>query len=106
MELHHKYEREFAENPSYVHLYRKGHAYHGAHPFYMWYWGENGRQHVGKVIAAGAENTHVPGMLGLGPCRHPQRGHRRGARDHGPQRLHLLHACSAHLDDGRDQLIF
>jgi nickel-dependent lactate racemase len=62
--LGHKYEKEFATNPSYVHLYRKGHAYHGAHPFYMWYWGENGRQHVGKVIAAGAENNHVPAILG------------------------------------------
>jgi hypothetical protein len=30
----------------------------------MWYWGENGRQHVGKVICAGAENNHVPEMLG------------------------------------------
>src|SRR5215467_5131726 len=64
MKLEHMYEREFAENPSYVHLYRKGHAYHGAHPFYMWYWGENGRQHVGKVICAGAENNHVPELLG------------------------------------------
>lgn len=62
--LEHKYEREFAKNPSYVHLYRKGNAYHGAHPFYMWYWGENGRQHVGKVIVAGAENNHVPALLG------------------------------------------
>jgi hypothetical protein len=60
-----KYEQEFAENPSYIHLYRKGNAYHGAHPFYMWYWGENGRQHVGQVIAAGAENTHVPEILGF-----------------------------------------
>jgi hypothetical protein len=64
MKLEHKYEREFAKNPSYVHLYRKGNAYHGAHPFYMYYWGENGRQHVGKVIAAGAENNHVPAIMG------------------------------------------
>ncbi len=64
MVLEHKYEQEFATNPSYVHLYRKGNAYHGAHPFYMWYWGENGRQHVGKVIVAGAENNHVPELLG------------------------------------------
>ena len=26
----------------------KGNAYHGAHPFYMWYWGETGRQHLGQ----------------------------------------------------------
>ena len=57
MKLEHKYEREFAKNPSYVHLYRKGNAYHGAHPFYMWYWGENGRQHVGKVIARAPRTT-------------------------------------------------
>ena len=64
MALHMKYEREFAQNPSYVHLYRKGNAYHGAHPFYMWYWGENGRQHLGQIIAVGTENTHVPELLG------------------------------------------
>ncbi len=62
--LRDKYEREFANNPSYVEMYRRGNAYHGAHPFFMWYWGENGRQHVGNVIAAGAENAHVPAMLG------------------------------------------
>jgi hypothetical protein len=59
-----KYEREFAENPSYVHLYRTGHAYHGAHPFFMWYWGENGRAHYGKIIAVGADNEHVPRLMG------------------------------------------
>lgn len=64
MVLRHKYEEEFAHNPSYISMYRRGHAYHGAHPFFMWYWGENGRQHVGKVIVAGAQNAHVPAMLG------------------------------------------
>ncbi|MFL5388797.1 MAG: lactate racemase domain-containing protein [Myxococcales bacterium] len=64
MALHMKYEREFAQNPSYVHLYRKGNAYHGAHPFYMWYWGENGRAHLGQIIAVGTENQHVPKLLG------------------------------------------
>jgi lactate racemase len=64
MVLRHKYEEEFARNPSYISMYRRGHAYHGAHPFFMWYWGENGRQHVGKVILAGAENAHVSAMLG------------------------------------------
>jgi hypothetical protein len=62
--LRHKYEEEFAKNPSYIEMYRRGNAYHGAHPFFMWYWGENGRQHAGKVIVAGAENAHVPARLG------------------------------------------
>jgi hypothetical protein len=64
MKLRHKYEEEFAHNPSYIEMYRRGHAYHGAHPFFMWYWGENGRQHIGRVIVAGAKNAHVPAMLG------------------------------------------
>lgn len=62
--LEDKYEREFAENPTYVNLYRTGNAYHGAHPFFMWYWGENGRQHMGRIIAVGADNAHVPRLLG------------------------------------------
>jgi lactate racemase len=62
--MHKKYELEFAKNPSYIEMYRRGNAYHGAHPFNMWYWGEHGRQNVGKVIVAGASNAHVPKILG------------------------------------------
>lgn len=63
MELH-KMEAEFASNPAYIEMYRFGHAYHPAHPFYMWYWGEPGRQHMGRVIVVGADNTYVPEILG------------------------------------------
>jgi hypothetical protein len=62
--LQRKYEEEFARNPSYIEMYRRGNAYHGAHPFFMWYWGEHGRRHIGKIIAAGAQNAHVPARLG------------------------------------------
>jgi len=59
-----KYQEEFARNPNYIHQYRYGNAYHGAHPFYMWYWGEGARQHVGQVIVAGAESDAVAQRLG------------------------------------------
>ena len=59
-----KYQDEFAYNPSYVEMYRRGHAYHGAHPFYMWYWGQKGREQVGRVIVVGADNITVPELLG------------------------------------------
>lgn len=62
--LKHKYEEEFARNPSYIEMYRRGNAYHGSHPFFMWYWGEPGRQYAGKVIVAGAKNAHVPARMG------------------------------------------
>jgi hypothetical protein len=59
-----KYQDSFAYNPSYVELYRRGNAYHGAHPFYMWYWGQAGREHLGKIIVVGSDNTTVPRLLG------------------------------------------
>ncbi len=62
--LQRRYEEEFAANPDYIRMYRTGHAYHGVHPFYMWYWGENGRAHVGKVIVVGAEDPRVAATLG------------------------------------------
>ncbi len=34
-----KFEEQYATDPWYIHLYRTSHAYHGVHPFYMWYWG-------------------------------------------------------------------
>ncbi|MSP16821.1 MAG: DUF2088 domain-containing protein [Myxococcales bacterium] len=62
--LERKYQDEFAYDPSYVELYRRGNAYHGAHPFYMWYWGQAGREWLGKVIVVGSDNVTVPKLLG------------------------------------------
>lgn len=64
VELHKRFEKKFAQNPAYIEMYRRGKAYHPAHPFYMWYWGEAGRQHLGRVIVVGADNEYVPRILG------------------------------------------
>ncbi|HXX68503.1 MAG TPA: lactate racemase domain-containing protein [Polyangiaceae bacterium] len=64
MVMHAKFEEKFATNPVYLEMYRRGHAYHPAHPFFMWYWGEAGRQHLGRVIVVGADNEYVPKLLG------------------------------------------
>ena len=69
LELHKRYERKFASNPAYIQMYRTGHAYHPAHPFFMWYWGEAGRQHCGRVIAVGADNEYIPKLLGYETAR-------------------------------------
>jgi nickel-dependent lactate racemase len=68
-EMHQKFEEKFAKNPAYIEMYRRGHAYHPAHPFYMWYWGEAGRQHLGRVIVVGADNDYIPKLLGWEPAR-------------------------------------
>jgi hypothetical protein len=50
-----KYEKQFATDPWYIHLYRTSHAYHGVHPFYMWYWAAHAMDHVDDVIWVGAD---------------------------------------------------
>jgi hypothetical protein len=64
MELHKRFEAKFASNPAYIQMYRTGHAYHPAHPFFMWYWGEAGRQWLGRVIVVGADNEYMPKLFG------------------------------------------
>ncbi len=62
-----KYEESFATDPWYVHLYRTGHAYHGVHPFYMWYWCAHALEHVGAVIIVGGDRAAVR-RLGFKPA--------------------------------------
>ncbi len=64
MELHRRFEDTYRQNPALIQMYRTGHAYHPAHPFYMWYWGEAGRQWLGNVIVVGADNEYIPKLLG------------------------------------------
>jgi lactate racemase len=64
LELHRRFEAKFAANPAFIQMYRDGYAYHPSHPFFMWYWGEAGRQHLGRVIVVGADNEYIPKLLG------------------------------------------
>jgi lactate racemase len=69
VEMHKRFEEKFANNPAYLEMYRRGHAYHPSHPFFMWYWGEAGRQHLGRVIVVGADNDYIPKLLGWETAR-------------------------------------
>ena len=94
--LEQKYQDEFAYNPSYVEMYRRGNAYHGAHPFYMWYWGQRGREKVGRVIVVGADNTTVPELLGWETADTLAEAIVDGPIDHGPGRADHHAAPPAH----------
>ena len=59
-----KYEQQFAQDPWYIHLYRTSHAYHGVHPFYMWYWAAHAMDHVDEVIWVGGDRR-VAARLGF-----------------------------------------
>ena len=61
------FEKKFAEDEWYRHLYRNSYAYHGVHPFYMWYWGSHALQHLGKVIIVGGDPKSVR-RLGFTPA--------------------------------------
>lgn len=64
-ELERKYEKSYAENEWYRHLYRNSYAYHGVHPFYMWYWGAHGMAHLGKVIVVDPSSREAARRIGF-----------------------------------------
>jgi hypothetical protein len=67
LELEKTYEKSFAEDEWYRHLYRTSYAYHGVHPFYMWYWGAHALEHLGGVIIVGGDVKAVR-RLGFKPA--------------------------------------
>ncbi|HEY2428112.1 MAG TPA: lactate racemase domain-containing protein [Acidimicrobiales bacterium] len=67
IEIEAKYEESFATDPWYIHLYRTTYAYHGVHPFYMWYWCAHALQHLGGVIVVGGDHRAVR-RLGFKPA--------------------------------------
>jgi hypothetical protein len=67
IEIEAKYEESFATDPWYIHLYRTSNAYHGVHPFYMWYWGAHALEHLGGVIVVGG-NRRAVRRLGFKPA--------------------------------------
>ena len=95
-----KYEEQFATDPWYIHLYRTSHAYHGVHPFYMWYWAAHAMDHVDDVIWVGGNRkvgsaAGVPGRVDAG------RRARDGVRDGRQQPVDHLPAQPAAPDRGR-----
>ena len=54
-----KFEEQFAQDEWYIHLYRTSYAYHGVHPFYMWYWAAHAMEHLGDVIFVGGDRATV-----------------------------------------------
>jgi lactate racemase len=67
LEMEAKFEETFATDPWYIHLYRTTYAYHGVHPFYMWYWCAHAMQHLGGVVIVGGDPRAVR-RLGFKPA--------------------------------------
>ena len=56
-------------NPAYIRACTAPATTYLAHPFFMWYWGEAGRQHTGRVIVVGADNEYIPKLMGWETAR-------------------------------------
>ena len=81
-----KYEERFAKDEWYRHLYRTSYAYHGVHPFYMWYWGAHGD----AALRQGHHRRRRP--ADRAPARlHPGVDARRRVRDRHRRRRPLPH---------------
>lgn len=54
-EMERRFEEKYAYDSWYTTLYRNSYAYHGVHPFYMWYWGAHALDYLGDVIFVGGD---------------------------------------------------
>ena len=63
------YSEEYAHRPEFVHKYRNGFAFHGAHPCILYGQGLYALNHLGGVLAAGVpkENEAVARRMGFEP---------------------------------------
>jgi hypothetical protein len=51
------FEKKFATDPWYAHLYRTSHAFHGLHPVHRWYEIARATRHLGDVVWVGADRA-------------------------------------------------
>jgi hypothetical protein len=58
------WEERYARDPRYVDLYRRSHAYHGVHPFYMWYWACHGQSWAGRTIYVAPRSARAARRIG------------------------------------------
>lgn len=58
---------DFAHRPEYIHKYRYGYGYHGAHPFFMWGRMPFPKKYLSHILVAGAQDFEVVRRLGLEP---------------------------------------
>ncbi|MBC7231207.1 MAG: DUF2088 domain-containing protein [Actinobacteria bacterium] len=64
-EMEVRFEESFADRREYIEAYRHHHSYHGAHPFYVWYWCGLALERLGRVVVVGARRKEVVERLGF-----------------------------------------
>ena len=57
LQIQEKFEAKFATDPWYSHLYRTSNAFHGVHPFHLWYRIAAARTHCSDIVWVGADRS-------------------------------------------------
>ncbi len=68
LEMRKNFEERFARSKRYIEAYRSLFSYHGAHPFFVWYWGARALKHLRMVIIANAESPEAVQRMGFIPA--------------------------------------
>jgi nickel-dependent lactate racemase len=66
-ELWELYAEEYAHRPEYVHKYRYGYGFHGAHPFILYGQGAYGFRYLSRIFLAGAVDFETARRIGFEP---------------------------------------
>lgn len=61
-QLQQQFEAKYAGDAWYAHLYQTSYAFHGVHPFYVWYEIAKATQYCGDIIWVGAHRSSVERM--------------------------------------------
>ena len=64
-EMRERFEKQYAVDPYLIDCYRHKWAYHGAHPFTVWYWATYPLKYLSKVILVGPKTDRQSRRLGV-----------------------------------------
>jgi hypothetical protein len=59
------FEARYARDPHFIDCYRRRYAFHGCHPFTVWYWATYPLKYLSEVILVGPQDDTVARRLGV-----------------------------------------
>ena len=82
-EMYDLFADEYAHRPEFIHRYRFGYGFHGAHPVQAYTTTEYPKRYLKKIFAAGCTNTNVAEKLEWEPAKNVEEAIKSAAKDLG-----------------------
>lgn len=64
-EMQNNFQEKYAHDPFLIDCYRNKFAYHGFHPFTVWYWATYALKYLSKIVLVGPKDDRVAKRLGV-----------------------------------------